>query len=374
MKFYYLEMILSLSFFGVLYTTACNEPPSSKKSTSTKQLGVTASSPEKKLEKPIILKGAGATFPFPIYSKWAKLYEKVAGAKIKYVPIGSGGGIAQIKAKTVDFGASDAPLDSDELIRQGLIQFPMVVGGVVPVVNLDNVPPGALRLTPELLADIFLGKVTRWNSKPIAEINSDLTLPDKAISVVHRIDGSGTTWIFTSYLTQNSTAWSETVGKGKAVDWPVGLGGEGNEGVAAFVQEVPGSIGYVEFAYALGNEMSSVQLKNRAGVFVSPTIESFQHAATGADWKNAPGFSVELIDQPGANAWPVTGASFVLIHRRQEDPIKAKAMLSFFDWCYSKGTEEALKLHYVPIPDEVVRIVTEFRNRVVVDGEGKPLD
>ncbi|TFH01945.1 MAG: phosphate ABC transporter substrate-binding protein PstS [Calditrichales bacterium] len=307
--------------------------------------------------KNILVQGAGATFPYPVYAQWAFKYEHTSGIKLNYQSIGSGGGIAQIKAKTVDFGASDAPLEPAELAEAGLLQFPMVVGGVVPVINLNGVEAGSLRLTSALLSDIFLGKIVRWNDPKIAAVNAGVTLPDLDITVVHRADGSGTTWIFTNYLQKVSEEWKTKVGFGKAVDWPVGMGGKGNEGVAAFVQRVEGSIGYVEYAYALQNQMNAIQLQNKNGNFVKSTIESFQAAAANADWKNADGFYMILTDQPGDNTWPITGASFILVYKEHPANANIKYVLDFFDWSYKHGAAMAEKLHYVPIPENVVAVV-----------------
>lgn len=319
-----------------------------------------------------VLNGAGATFPYPIYSQWAHEYHAQSGVQLNYQSIGSGGGIAQIKAKTVDFGASDAPLKPEELKESGLIQFPMVIGGVVPVVNLKGVKPGELRLTPDLLADIFLGKVTKWNDPALVRENPGLKLPNQAITVVHRADGSGTTWIFTNYLDQVSAEWHAKVGCEKSVSWPTGVGGKGNEGVAAYVQNVSGAIGYVELAYALQNQMTSARLKNRDGEFVAPTIQSFQAAAANADWKNAPGFYLVLTNQPGRESWPITGASFILLYREQADAQQAKTMLSFFDWCYRNGAAAAEQLHYVPLPLSVVELV-ENTWKTEVKSKGRPV-
>ena len=318
------------------------------------------------------LNGAGATFPFPVYSKWAWKYNQVTGLQLNYQSIGSGAGIAQIKAKTVDFGASDAPLAKGELDDAGLIQFPMVMGGVVPVVNIEGIGAGKLKLAPETLAGIYLGKIKKWNDPSIASLNPGLRLPSRAIIVVHRSDGSGTTWIFTNYLDKVSPEWHGRVGTNKAVSWPAGVGGKGNEGVAAYVQRLNGSIGYVEFAYALQNKMAHVLLKNSSGEFVAPTIESFQAAAANADWKNTPGFNMVLTQQPGAGSWPITGASFILIYKKQNDPKRAKDMLSFFDWCYTHGGDTARSLSYVPMPDPVVKLVRETWAKDVTSG-GKPV-
>ena len=303
------------------------------------------------------INGAGATFPYPVYSTWANAYHKDTGVKLNYQSIGSGGGIAQIKARTVDFGASDAPLTKAELDKAGLMQWPMIMGGVVPVVNVPGVKPGQLKLSGKLLADIFLGKVKRWNDSEIRAENAGVSLPDRSITVVHRSDGSGTTWIFTNYLDKVSSDWHTKVGTDKSVAWPAGVGGKGNEGVAAYVQRIKGSIGYVEYAYALQNHMTYAQLKNCAGRYVSPTSEAFEAAAANADWAHAPGFYLVLTDQPGAKSWPITGASFILFYKDQQHPETAKAVLKFLDWSYRHGQKMALKLDYVPIPMNVVKLV-----------------
>jgi len=318
-----------------------------------------------------MISGAGATFPYPVYSQWANAYNKQTGVKLNYQSIGSGGGIAQIKAGTVDFGASDAPLTAKQLDEAGLMQFPMIMGGVVPVVNIKGIEAGQLKLTPGLLADIYLGKVTKWNDAAVAQVNPGLELPGKDITVVHRSDGSGTTWIYTNYLDKVSPQWHEKVGTDKAVEWPTGVGGKGNEGVAAYVQRIDGSIGYVEFAYALQNKMSYAQLQNKAGKFVSPTIDSFMAAAGNADWKNAPGFYLVLTDQPGDPSWPITGASFILMHRKQDKPETAQAVLQFFDWCYKNGDEMAQKLDYVPMPGNVADMVRGAWKESLAGPDGK---
>jgi phosphate transport system substrate-binding protein len=316
------------------------------------------------------INGAGATFPYPLYAQWAYRYEKTTGVKINYQAIGSGGGIAQIKAGTVDFGGSDAPMKKDELDQAGLVQFPMVMGGVVPVINLPGVKAGSVGLTPALLADIFLGKITKWNDPAIAAVNTAVKLPAKDITVVHRADGSGTTWIFTNYLDKVSPEWHAKVGCDKAVSWPIGVGGKGNEGVAAYVQKINGAVGYVEFAYALQNKMTYLQLQNKAGKFVPPTIESFQAAASNADWSNAPGFYMVLTDQPGEGTWPITGATFILLRKAQGDGAKAKTLLSFFDWCYHHGGETARSLQYVPMPDAVIaRVQAEWGKAIQAGGQ-----
>ena len=318
------------------------------------------------------INGAGATFPYPLYSQWAYKYNKVSGLELNYQSIGSGGGIAQIKARTVDFGASDAPLTKAELDQAGLIQFPMVSGGVVAVVNLKGVKDAELKLTPDALADIFLGRITKWNDARIKEQNPAMALPEQDVTVVHRADGSGTTWIFTNYLAKVSPEWKEKVGAGKEVAWPAGVGGKGNEGVAAYVQRIAGSIGYVEYAYALQNKMISTQLRNAAGKFVAPTIDGFMAAAANADWAGAPGFYMVLIDQPGDGSWPITGASFILIYKEQADLAKAQEMLKFFDWCYRRGADMAKSLHYVPVPENVVELVEAVWKKDLKSGD-KPV-
>jgi phosphate transport system substrate-binding protein len=303
--------------------------------------------------------GAGATFPYPVYAKWAEAYKTLNGTMLNYQSIGSGGGIKQITAKTVDFGASDKPLTQDKLDAEGLIQWPMIMGGVVPVLNVAGIAPGALKLTPTLLADIFLGKVAKWNDPQIEVINQGVKLPDHAITVVHRADGSGTTWIFTNYLDKVSPGWHSKVGTDKAVAWPTGVGGKGNEGVAAYVQRINGAIGYVEYAYALQNKMTYAKLRNAAGNFVSPTSTTFQAAAANADWTNAPGLYMVLTNQPGKDSWPITGASFILFYKDQPDAAKADAVLKFFAWSYANGQKMAEELDYVPIPMNVVHMVED---------------
>ena len=306
-----------------------------------------------------VINGAGATFPYPLYSKWSFEYAKQTGLKMNYQSIGSGGGIKQIKAKTVDFGASDAPLAAKELEEAGLIQFPMAIGGVVPVVNIPGVKPGQLKLTPAVLADIYLGAITKWNDKRIEDLNHGVKLPDATINVVHRSDGSGTTWIFTNYLDKVSAAWHDRVGFGTSVSWPVGVGGKGNEGVATYVKRFNNTIGYVELAYALQNKLNHTKLENREKVFVEPTVRSFMAAAAGADWKNTPGYSVVLTDQRGKNAWPIAGATFIIVYKEQDNCANANAVLKFFDWSYKHGAGMAKSLDYVPIPTEVYNIMED---------------
>ena len=316
----------------------------------------------------ITVNGAGATFPYPIYAKWADKYHSIAKVRINYQSIGSGGGVQQIQKSTVDFGASDAPLTIDELKKSGLVQFPMIMGGVVPVINLSGIDKGQISLSPDTLAGIFLGTIKKWNDTVIAKDNPGVKLPDKAITVVHRADGSGTTWIFTNYLDKVSKNWHSKCGFGKAVNWPVGIGGKGNEGVAAYVQRVDGSIGYVEYAYALQNKMTYVKLKNQAGKSVEPSIETFQAAAASADWANAPGYYVVLTNQPGEASWPITGASYIIIHKDQKNTATAKAMLDFFAWSYGHGADQAKELNYVPMPDNVAKMVQSSWKKDIVSG------
>jgi len=317
--------------------------------------------------------GAGATFPYPIYAKWAEAYKKATGVGLNYQSIGSGGGIKQIRSKTVDFGASDMPLKAEELDKDGMIQFPAIMGGVVPVANLDGVAPGELKLTGELLADIYLGKVKKWNDPAIKALNPSAKLPDTDITVVHRADGSGTTFIFTNYLSKVSADWKSKVGESTAVSWPAGIGGKGNEGVAAQVQRLKGSLGYVEYAYAKQNKMVHLQMKNRNGNFVQPSEKSFQAAAAGADWKNAPGFYEILTDEPGADSWPITGASFILIHKAHADPKRAIDVLKFFEWSFKNGDKLASELDYVAIPDSVVSLIESSWKANLKDPSGAPI-
>lgn len=307
------------------------------------------------------LTGAGASFPEPVYTQWAYTYGQLKDMQVTYQAIGSSGGQAQIKAKTVDFGASDAPMSAEDLDAAGLIQFPMVVGGIVPVANISGVQSNQLKLTPGVLADIFLGTITNWNDPAIAAINTDIEFPDKEIIIVHRADGSGTTWNFTNYLSKISDTWKEQVGFGKAVQWPAknAVGGKGNQQVAALVQQTEGTIGYVEYAYAAKGGLAAVKMQNQAGEFVEPSMASFQAAAANADWQGTPGFAVVLTDQPGKDSWPIAAPTFILIHIAQEDPATGKAMLNFFHWCYEHGDEAAEKLHYVPMPDNVVAMVEQ---------------
>ena len=317
--------------------------------------------------------GAGATFPFPIYAKWAEAYKAKTGVGMNYQSIGSGAGIKQIQAKTVDFGASDMPLKADELQKAGLMQFPAIIGGVVPVVNLDGVKPGELKLTGPVLADIYLGKIKKWNEKPIADLNAGLKLPDENITVVRRSDGSGTSFLWTDYLSKESAEWKEKVGASTAVAWPEGVGGKGNEGVASYVQRIKGAIGYVEYAYAKRNRMTHVSMRNKDGQFVQPDDGTFQAAAAHADWKSTPGFYQILTDQPGKDSWPITGASFILIYATQDKPENAQEVLKFFDWALKNGQKMAAELDYVPMPEGVVRMINDAWRAQVKDASGKSL-
>jgi len=316
--------------------------------------------------------GAGATFPYPIYAKWADAYKKNTGTGMNYQSIGSGGGIKQITAKTVDFGASDMPLKPEDLEKDGLTQFPTVIGGDVPVVNVPGLKPGQLHLTGPLLADIYLGKITKWNDAAIARVNPGVKLPDESISVVHRSDGSGTTFIWVNYLSKVSPEWKSKVGEGTSVNWPTGVGGKGNEGVASYVQRIAGAIGYVEYAYALQNKMTTVAVHNREGEFVEGNAEAFKAAAGNADWSKAPGFYLILTDQPGKGAWPISGATFILMHKKQEKPEVAREVLKFFDWAYGNdGDKLASSLDYVPLPDNVVAQIKASWKSNIKDGSGK---
>jgi phosphate transport system substrate-binding protein len=317
--------------------------------------------------------GAGATFPYPIYAKWAEAYKAQSGTNMNYQSIGSGGGIKQITAKTVDFGASDMPLKPEDLEKNGLMQFPTVIGGVVPVINVNGIASGQLKLDGKTLANIYLGKITKWNDPAIAALNSGLSLPDADITVVHRSDGSGTSFIFTNYLSKASADWKATVGEGTAVSWKAGTGGKGNEGVASYVQRIKGSIGYVEYAYALQNKMNSVQLKNRDGQFVVANEDSFKAAAAGAQWDKAPGFYEILTDEPGKATWPISGATFILVHKSQEKPESGAAVLKFFDWAYTKGGKLASDLDYVPLPDSVTKLIRDAWKKQVKDSKGAAL-
>ncbi|MED5621772.1 phosphate ABC transporter substrate-binding protein PstS [Ideonella sp. BN130291] len=314
--------------------------------------------------------GAGATFPAPVYAKWAEVFHKETGAKINYQSVGSGAGIKQITAKTVDFGASDMPLKDEELAKNGLVQFPTVIGGVVPVVNIKGIQPGQVKLTGQVLGDIYLGKITKWNDAAITALNPGVPLPDAAIAPVRRADGSGTTFVFTNYLSKVNAEWKAKVGEGTAVNWPTGAGGKGNEGVSSYVQRLPNSIGYVEYAYAKQNKMAYALLKNQAGNFVSPDDVNFKAAAAGADWSKS--FYQILTEQPGKDAWPITGATFILVHKQQDKPAQAAQTLKFFDWAYTAGDKYAADLEYVPLPDAVKALVRK-QWADVRDGAGKAI-
>ena len=312
--------------------------------------------------------GAGATFPAPLYSKWASDYNKATGVKINYQSLGSGAGIKQIEAKTVDFGASDMPLKDEDLKAKGLVQFPVVIGGVVPVVNIKGITAGQLKLNGQVLGDIFLGKITKWDDAAIKALNPGLALPSDAISPVRRADGSGTSFIFTNYLSKVNAEWKSKVGEGTAVNWPVGAGGKGNEGVAAFVNRLPNSIGYVEYAYVKQNKMIFAQMQNSTGAFISPNDTAFKAAAAGADW--AKSFYQILTNQAGKEAWPITGATFILMHKAQDKPLQATASLKFFDWGFKNGDKTADDLDYVPMPASV-KTVIEKSWAEIKDASGK---
>jgi phosphate transport system substrate-binding protein len=318
------------------------------------------------------ISGAGATFPYPIYAKWADAYKKETGVGLNYQSIGSGGGIKQIQAKTVTFGASDKPLAPDEIKKWGLIQFPTVVGGDVPVVNLEGVKPGELVLDGDTLAKIFLGEITKWDDPAIKKLNPNAKLPSSAIAVVHRSDGSGTTFIFTNYLSKVSPTWKEKVGADASVEWPTGIGAKGNEGVANNVVQTKGSIGYVEYAYAKQNKLTYANMINKDGKAVSPDIKSFQAAAANADWANSEDFFVILTEQPGAASWPIAGATFILVYKEPQDAAATSEALKFFDWAYKSGDKMAEDLDYVPMPDAVVDLI--HKEWASVKGtDGKPI-
>lgn len=315
--------------------------------------------------------GAGATFPAPIYSKWADSYSKATGVKVNYQSVGSGAGIKQIKGKTVDFGASDAPLSDEEMQKEGLLQFPTVIGGVVPVINVAGIAIGQLKLSGEVLGDIFLGKVAKWNAPAIASLNPGVKLPDADIAVVRRADGSGTSFVFTTYLSKVNAEWKTKVGAGTAVNWPTGAGGKGNEGVAAFVQRLPNSIGYVEYAYAKQNKMNHVQLRNQAGSFVAPDDLTFKAAAAGADWAKT--FAQDLTDKPGKDSWPITGATYIIMYKLAEKPEASSTALKFFEWAYQNGDKSAEDLEFVPLPASVKDLVRKQWTSQLKDAAGKPI-
>ena len=319
------------------------------------------------------ISGAGATFPYPVYAKWADTYKKETGVGLNYQSIGSGGGIKQIQAKTVTFGASDAPLKGPELEKYGLVQFPMVMGGIVPVVNIEGIGAGELVLDGPTLAGIFLGTIKTWDDPAIKKLNPNAKLPSQAIAVVHRSDGSGTTFNFTYYLSEVSPDWKSKVGSATSVEWPAGIGAKGNEGVSNNVSQTKGSIGYVEYAYALQNKLIYTKMVNKDGKIVSPTSEAFQAAAANADWNSVPGYGVILANQPGAASWPMTAATFILIHKQPGDPVAASEALKFFAWAYAKGDKMAEELDYVPMPKAVVDEIQKMWASQVKDAGGKPL-
>lgn len=317
--------------------------------------------------------GAGASFPAPLYAKWADAYQKATGNRVNYQSIGSGGGIKQITAKTVDFGASDMPLKPADLNKNGLTQFPAVIGGVVPVVHVPGIQPGALRLTGQVLANIYLGKIKKWNDPAIAALNPGLRLPSSSIAVVRRADGSGTTFIFTNYLSKVSADWKQIVGEGTAVKWPgTSMGGKGNEGVAAFLQRIPNSIGYVEYAYAKQNRLAWVQLQNASGNFVAPNDHTFKAAAAGAHWERS-NFGEILTNQPGQESWPITGATLILMHKNQQKPAQGAEALKFFQWAFKNGGQMASELQYVPLPGNLVNQIYGSWKTSIKDTAGKPV-
>ena len=314
--------------------------------------------------------GAGASFPAPLYSKWASDYNKATGVKINYQSVGSGAGLRQIEAKTVDFGASDAPLKDEDLNKKGLVQFPTVIGGVVPVVNIKGIAPGQIKLSGQVLGDIYLGKISNWSDPAIKALNPGVALPDASIAPVRRADGSGTSFIFTNYLSKVNAEWKSKVGEGTAVNWPTGAGGKGNDGVAAFVGRLPNSIGYVEYAYVKQNKMTYVQMQNAEGQFVSPDDSAFKAAAAGADW--AKSFYQILTNQPGKESWPITGATFILMQKSQEKPVQAATSLKFFEWAYKTGDKTAADLDYVPMPDSVKETILKSWT-AIQDTSGKAI-
>ena len=315
--------------------------------------------------------GAGASFPAPVYAKWADAYNKATGARLNYQSVGSGAGIKQIKSKTVDFGASDKPLTDEELAADGMIQFPTVMGGVVPVVHIEGIQAGQIKLNGQVLGDIYLGKVTKWNDAAITALNPGVPLPDAAIATVRRADGSGTSFLFTNYLSKVNAEWKSSVGEGTAVKWPTGAGGKGNEGVSAFVQRLPNSIGYVEYAYAKQNKMAYVLMQNKDGNFVKPDDSTFKAAAAGAEWSKS--FYQVLTDQPGKDSWPISGATFILMHKVQEKPEAAANALKFFDWAFANGDQMAAELDYVPMPDSVKALIRQEWSKDLKDGSGKSI-
>jgi phosphate transport system substrate-binding protein len=319
------------------------------------------------------ISGAGATFPYPIYAKWADAYKKLTGNGLNYQSIGSGGGIKQIQNKTVTFGASDAPLSGADLDKWGLAQFPAVMGGIVPVVNLEGIKPGDLTIDGPTLAKVFLGEIKNWDDPAIQKLNPNAKLPKQAIAVVHRSDGSGTTYNFAYYLSEVSPDWKTKVGFNTSVQWPVGIGAKGNEGVANNVAQTKGSVGYVEYAYALQNKLTYTKMINKAGKSVAPTSEAFQAAAANADWKSKPGYGVLLANQPGDNSWPMTAPTWILVYKKPSDPAATGEALKFFAWAYKNGGKMAEELHYVPMPANVVKDIEEYWKSEIKDASGKPV-
>ena len=319
------------------------------------------------------ISGAGATFPYPVYAKWADSYKKQTGDNLNYQSIGSGGGIKQIQAKTVTFGASDMPLKAEQLEKDGMIQFPTVMGGVVPVVNLDGIKPGEIVLDSTALANIYLGKITKWNDPALTKLNPSVKLPNQAIAVVHRSDGSGTTFVFTEYLSKVNAEFKSTVGANTSVQWPVGLGGKGNEGVAGSVTNTKGAIGYVEYAYVKQNKMTYTKMINRDGKAVDPGSAAVQAAAAGADWAGTPGMAVIITNAPGALSWPMASATFILMYKQPQDVAASTAALKFFEWAYKSGDKMAEELDYVPMPDAVVNLIRKVWSTQIKGADGKPI-
>jgi phosphate transport system substrate-binding protein len=319
------------------------------------------------------ISGAGATFPYPVYAKWAEAYRQKTGVRLNYQSIGSGGGIKQIKAGTVTFGASDQPLEKEELDEAGLVQWPMIIGGAVPAVNVKGVKPGELVLDGPTLAAIYMGEITTWNDAKIKALNPKLDLPSTAIAPVYRSDGSGTNFLFTTYLSSVSPEFQDQVGADTSVQWPAGIGAKGNEGVANMVRQIQGAIGYVEYAYVKQNNMRYAKLENKDGQVVGPESGTFQAAAASADWAKAPGFHQVLVNEPGAKSWPITGASFILMRKQPRDPAAGKEALSFFSWAYRDGGKLAEQLDYVPMPESVVGLVEDMWKKEIKDGSGQPL-
>jgi phosphate transport system substrate-binding protein len=318
------------------------------------------------------ISGAGATFPYPIYAKWADAYKKDTGVGLNYQSIGSGGGIKQIKAKTVTFGASDMPLKPEDLKAAGLLQFPMIIGGVVPVVHIAGIGPGQLHLDGATVAEIYMGDITKWDDAKIKKLNPTLKLPSTAIAPVYRSDGSGTNFLFTNYLSKSSPKFSSSIGEATSVQWPIGIGAKGNEGVANMTTQTDGAIGYVEYAYAMQNKMAYADLRNNSGAVVAPSAEAFQAAAANADWAKADSYYLILTDQPGAKSWPITGASFILMYKEPSDPAQVDAALKFFAWAYKDGAAMAAELDYVPMPASVIALVKKTWSTEITSG-GHPV-